>query len=330
MALTSRDIARAAGVSQATVSRVLNGSPSVSDQTRERVLGAMRDVGYVPNAQAKAMRTARAGAIGIVTSEIQNPYLPYLLDELTRVAREMNVNVVVWNDDDPAMPLATAGVGAGTVDGVLFTAAKQQTLGIDRLVERGVPVLLCNRADLESTADIVMTDHFGTGVRAAEFLLERGRSHIAAIFGPSDTFASPAREAGFRQALRAAGVEIRAEQTTRGTTTYDTGNRAARELLAHGVPDAVFCSSDIIAYGAMDALRTAEVAVPERTWVLGIDGLPMSAWGAFDLTTFEQDITSIARASVQRLLDRIAGDTSEPVHTLVPARLVERGSTGAR
>ncbi|OII38082.1 hypothetical protein BIU98_15225 [Curtobacterium sp. MMLR14_010] len=323
--MTSRDIARAAGVSQATVSRVLNGSPSVSESTRQRVLDAMTAARWVPNAQATAMRTSRAGAIGIVTSEIQNPFLPYLLDELTRVAREIGVNVVVWNDSDPEMPLATAGVAAGTVDGVLFTAAKAATPGIDRLVELGVPVMLCNRADVSSRADVVMTDHHGTGRRAAEFLLAGGRRAVGAVFGPDNTFASPAREAGFRGAMQAAGVPL--VFAAHGVTSYETGYRAARELLEQGVPDAVFCSSDVIAYGALDALRAAGVSVPGDTWVVGIDGLPMSSWHAFDLTTFTQDIPVVARTSVERLLARIAGDGSEPTHTLVPADLVERGTT---
>lgn len=325
MAITSRDIARAAGVSQATVSRVLNGSPRVTEETRARVVAAMEAARWVPNAQAKAMRTARAGAIGIVTSEIQNPFLPFLLDELTRVAREIGVNVVVWNDDDPEMPLATAGLAAGTVDGVMFTAARTGSSGIDRLIDRGVPLVLANRADADSDADVVMTDHRGTGERAAQFLLEHGRREIAAVFGPDDTFASPARAEGFRAAMGRAGAEL--VFSSHGATSYETGFQATRSLLAHGTPDAIFCSSDVIAYGALDALRDAGVDVPGRTWVLGIDGLPMSSWRAFDLTTFEQDVRVVARTAVELLLARIDGDASEPSHTLVPATLVERGST---
>lgn len=325
--LTSRDIARTAGVSQATVSRVLNGSPRVSEDTRRRVLEAMHNASYVPNAQAKAMRTSRAGAIGIVTSEIQNPFLPYLLDELTRVAREVGVTVVVWNDDDPHMPLATAGVGAGTVDGILFTAARRDTVGIDRLIERGIPLVLCNRADIDAAADVVMSDHYQTGRRAAEFLIERGHSRIAAVFGPPDTFASPAREAGFRAALRDADITLNPANITRGRTSYTTGYDAAHELLEHGAPDAIFCSSDIIAYGALDALRSASIDVPGQTSVIGIDGLPMSAWHAFNLTTFEQDVHAIAAAAINRLLERISGDHSPPQRTLVPASLITRGST---
>jgi LacI family transcriptional regulator len=325
MAITSRDIAKAAGVSQATVSRVLNGSPRVTEETRARVVAAMEAARWVPNAQAKAMRTAKAGAIGIVTSEIQNPFLPYLLDELTRVAREIGVNVVVWNDDDPEMPLATAGLAAGTVDGVMFTAARSGMHGIDRLIDRGVPVLLANRADTASTADIVMTDHRGTGERAAEFLLDHGRRDIAAVFGPDDTFASPAREAGFRAAMHRGGATL--GFAAHGVTSYETGFAATRSLLEQGTPDAIFCSSDIIAYGALDALRGAGIDVPGTTWVVGIDGLPMSSWRAFDLTTFEQDVTAVAHGAVERLLARIDGETSEARHALVPARLVERGST---
>jgi LacI family transcriptional regulator len=122
-----------------------------------------------------------------------------------------------------------------------------------------------------------------------------------------------------------AGVEL--VNAAHGATSYETGFRSTRALLEQGVPDAIFCSSDVIAYGALDALRGAGIDVPGRTWVLGIDGLPMSSWRAFDLTTFEQDVQAVARTAVELLLKRIDGGSDEPVHTLVPARLVARGST---
>lgn len=326
--VTSHDVARHAGVSQATVSRVLNNNPRVDKSIRERVLKALDETGYVPNAQAKAMRTSRAGAVGIVTSEIQNPFLPYMLDELTRAARDRNLNVIVWNDSDPQAPMAMAGVGGGAVDGVLFMAARSDVVGIERLAARGVPLLLCNRAPDDAQADVVMTDHYRCGYDAARYFVDNGRTSIAAVFGPGNTYASPARERGFRDALDEAGVELRDDLVHSGVTSYETGVDAAAEILRAGdLPDAVFCSSDVMAYGVLDELRERDVVLPDEIWVAGVDGLPMSGWRSFDLTTQRQPIERIADAAIDRLIARIGGESGDPVRQVVDSEWIVRGST---
>lgn len=326
--MTSRDVARVAGVSQATVSRVINQPHLVDPATRDRVQAAFDETGYVPNAIAKAMRTSRAGTIGIISSEIQNPFLPLLLDELTRAARLRHVNVVVWNDDDPAAPMATSGVGSGSVDGLLFTAARANSPGIDNLISRGVPVMLCNRASLSSRADVVMSDHYGSGYAAGSYFVAHGRRKLAAIFGPPDSFASPARQAGFRKAVLDGGLDLPDSRVSEGTTSYETGYAGAMRLLDHrDPPDAVFCSSDIIAYGALDALRERGIGIPDDVWVAGIDGLPMSGWKAFDLTTWRQPVQQIAQQAVDVLLDRIGGRRDSLERIALPTELQPRRST---
>jgi LacI family transcriptional regulator len=325
--MTSRDVAERAGVSQATVSRVLNGNYPVAAETRARVMAALEATGYVLNAQAKAMRTSQSGSIGLVASEIQNPYFPYLLDELTRAASKFNVHSIVWNDDSGDVAIATAGLASGTVDGLIFTTAREGMAGIDALIARGAPIVLCNRAPLDSAADVVMNDHEGSGRGSADYLLGQGRTRIAAIFGSPDTFATPLRERGFMAALKDAGVSIPPQLVQRGRTGYETGRDAALRLLDSGTPfDSLFCSSDVIAFGAIDALRSRGVRIPEDVWVAGIDGLRISSWGAYDLTTHQQNVSEIARRAVGRLLDRVAGE-SDHVLDLIPAHLTIRGST---
>lgn len=326
--VTSHDVAKHAGVSQATVSRVLNNNPKVDETIRKRVLAALEETGYVPNAQAKAMRTSRAGAIGIVTSEIQNPFFPYMLDEFTRVARDRNLNVIVWNDSNPEAPMAASGIASGTVDGVIFMAARRNTTAIDSLVRRGFPIMLCNRAPEAAQADVVMSDHYASGYDAAQYFIGHGRKNIAAIFGPADTFASPARERGFRNALADAGIELRDDYVHAGATSYESGSEAiGRIMTSPRRPDAIFCSSDIIAYGALDALRDQGLRVPEDLWVAGIDGLPMSGWRSFDLTTQRQRIDAIAEAAIDGLMTRIDGGSDEPTRTIVPTEWIVRHST---
>lgn len=325
--VTSRDIARRAGVSQPTVSRVLNGVATVAPEIRDRVLAALEETGYVPNAQAKAMRTAHSGAIGIATTEIQNPFLPYLVDALTSAARERDLTTVVWNDPDPRNPMAAAGAASGIVDGVLVTAARHDIKGVTAMAERGFPVLLCNRAPENAGVDVVTSDHVGSGAASATYLVEHGRMDIAAVFGPPDTFASPARQRGFRMALEQHGVCLPDRRVFSGATSYETGYQAAKTLIHASLPDSIFCSSDIIAYGVLDALAEAGISVPDDVWVCGIDGLPMSGWRSFDLTTHAQNIPDIAAQAIDALASRIGGDSSAPIRLELPTAPVIRGST---
>ena len=326
--VTSRDVARVAGVSQATVSRVLNGIQTVDPQMRARVEDALRVLEYVPNASAKSMRTSKSGVIGVVASEILNPYFPRLLDALTREARSRGHGVMVWNDGDPAAPMAQEAVAAGVVDGVIFAAARESTRGVDLLAARGVPVMLVNRGWPGKPVDQVTSDHERSGYAAADYFLHRGRRRIAAVFGPRDTFASPARETGFRRRLDEEGIEVPPEWWLVGDTSYEHGWAAGKRLLeGRPLPDAVFCSADIIAFGLLGALRADGIRVPEDLWVMGNDGLPMSSWQQFDLTTHRQPIEDMARVGMDLLVARIGGNVEAPERRLIPTELIIRGST---
>lgn len=326
--VTSYDVARAAGVSQATVSRVLNGNTQVSPAIRERVLEQLEILSYVPNASAQSMRTAKANAIGIVASEILNPYFPRLLDALTREARDLGLNVLLWNDDDPDAPMAQSGAAAGTVDGIIFATVRENTRAVERLAARGFPVVVVNRGRANSTVDCVSSDHESSGYAAADYFIRNGKRNLAAVFGPRDTFASPARESGFRGRLSESQIIVPPDRWLIGETTYEHGCHAAELLLRSGVlPDAVFCSADIIAFGLINTLRANGVHVPDDLWVMGNDDLPMSEWGPFDLTTHRQPIDEIAQEGLKMLVERIDGDQSDPRRTLLSTELIVRGST---
>lgn len=328
MALTSKDVASRAGVSQTTVSRVIRGDRYVAPDTRTHVLAVMEEMGYVSNSGARAMRTARSGSIGIVTSEIQNPYFPVLLDELTRAANAAGLHAVVWNDASDESELASKALASGAVDGVIFTTAREGMTGMERLAASGAPVVLCNRAPLNAEADVVMTDHAEAARQAARYLVGHGRRRIAAVYGASNTFASALRRNAFESEIAALGVELPDAMTRQGVTSYEAGHDAVADLLCLGPDvDAVFGSSDVLAFGALEALRAAGCRVPEDVWVMGIDGLHSAEWGIFDLTTMEQDVAAIARDTVATLSARIDDPTMRRQVRLHPSRLVVRGST---
>ena len=326
--VTSRDVARAAGVSQATVSRALTGRSRVSPEALESIHRAIDELGYVPSTSAQMMRTSRAGSIGVVASEILNPYFPRLLDALTAQAREHDLGVVLWNDADADSRLALQGFRGGSVDGVIYTAPTTHTTGIDVLAAQGAPVVVVNRSSPALHVDQVTSDHEASGYTAAEYFIAHGRRNIATIFGPRDSFASPLREKGFRRRLEESGIDVPTSQWLIGPTSYEHGwDSAMRIADSPEQPDALFCSADIIAFGALSAFTTLGVRVPEDIWVMGNDGLPMSAWPIFDLTTHRQPIEEIARRGLDRLIQRMGGESSAPVDVRLPTELIVRGST---
>lgn len=326
--VTSHDVARAAGVSQSTVSRVLRGNERVDVAARDRVLAALDALQYVPNASAKAMRTARAGAIGIVAAEILNPFFPQLLDTITREAKRRDLSVILWNDDDPNAPMAQAAVASGSVDGVMFVALREHMSALDVLRRKRVPTLLLSRAPAKSDFDSVTSDHEGSGYTSADYFLRHGRSDIAAIFGPRDTFASPAREKGFRRRLDESGIEISATRWQVGETSYEHGWNSIMRLLQEGsVPPALYCSADVIAFGAMAALRENGYRVPEDVWVMGNDGLSMASWSGIDLTTNQQSIEEIVQTGMDLLVARIGGGKGAAQNVTLPTELIVRRST---
>jgi LacI family transcriptional regulator len=148
------------------------------------------------------------------------------------------------------------------------------------------------------------------------------------VFGPRDTFSSPARERGFRRRLDEVGIVIPDERWLVGETSYEHGWDSAMRIIDQGaLPAAVFCSADLIAFGAISAFRHRGIRIPDDLWVMGNDGLPMSAWEPFDLTTHRQPIDEIARLGMERLVARMGGDADAPQRIVIPTDLIVRGST---
>ncbi|TFD62557.1 LacI family transcriptional regulator [Cryobacterium suzukii] len=327
MAVNSHDVARIAGVSQSTVSRVLNGATNVRPETRDRVLIALEN--YAPNAHARAMRTNKTGTIGVVASDITNPYFPELLEAIYVAASASTLNIVLWNEHDPTTPAALAGIRSGMVDGVLFTSATLETTAIAQLAAQRVPTVLVNRGLVHPVCDQVTSNNLQIGRLAARYLLAAGITDIGMILGPNHMRAVAERETGFLDELWATGrVEVGRKWISRGQPTFESGFKAVSDVFAGDqLPRAVFCSNDILGYGAISAIRTLGLRVPEDVWVIGVDGLPMSGWEVFDLTTIRQPVEEMARVGLKLLQARINGDASPFLDVQLDTDLVIRGST---
>ena len=325
---TSRDVAHAAGVSQATVSRVLTGDAAVRESTRARVLAAIDEVGYTPNVAAQSMRTGRSNTIGVVVADLDNPFYPQLLSALSRELARLERRTSVWVSAGDMNAAALQAIRQGTVDGVVFTTVTEGSAELRDALERKSPVVLVNRTLPEAPCDQVASDNARGSALVADYFVAHGRRRPAFISGPLATSTSRERLDGYSARLASAGVALPGTHTIHGEYTRQSGYRSMLRLLdEHDRPDAVFCSNDILAFGAIDAARMRGLRVPEDVWVVGYDDVDMASWEAFDLTTVRQDTQQLAAEAARMLVQRIDARDRPPERVVLEPLLIVRGST---
>lgn len=323
------DIARLAGVSQATVSRVLSGSTQISEPTRRKVMRVVREVGYTPNAFAQAMRTRQSRTIGVAVSRVTNPVVPEILEALGTRLTGLGRRMVVWNTDCEGEAGVIEAVRQGTVDGVVFTAASHQRTSVQVALDRDLPTVLFNRPLEGLPCDQVVSGNRDGAAALGRYLLSGGRRKIAYVSGPLDRTTLAARAHGFREALEHAGQSL--WLSCDGDLVFDHHRfRATAMRLIEGPDrcDAIACGNDVIAFAVLNGLAAAGAKVPDDVWVVGFDGVAMSGWDVFDLTTMRQPWDVMADDAVGVLIDRIEGRRTAPRTIQARAELVVRGSTG--
>lgn len=327
--VTVKQVSEKANVSIATVSRVLAGFDNVSPATTKRVQEAMKELGYSPNRMAQSLRSQRTMNLGVVLPGFHNPFFFELIKQAVDVARDAGYSIIIAGGEDP-FDEAKRLVGGKLVDGMVFVAP---TYELDVEVERtrlGVPVVAFDRAPAEMPCPLIQVDNVHGGRAVTEHLIARGARRIAHISGPLHLEVSRLRLDGYREALLEAGLPFNPSLVREGDFTEATGAHAMLDLLKQPeAPDAVFAANDLSAIGALStATRLTEV--PRTVKIAGFDGLTVSRYTSPALTTYVQPIHTIARLSVQRLIELIT--TPEPdaaETTLVPGELVIRPSTTA-
>lgn len=325
--VNSHDVARAAGVSQPTVSRALRGLPGIAPETVERVRETARRLGYVPSEAGRTLATQRTRCIGIVADELTNPFYPELVEPI-RDALEQHSYRALLIPDSPEAPLQLERLADGTLDGVILTTSLL-TSALPRLLgERGIPCVLANRTVPDARSDSCEFDNAAGASLAAEHLLAKGHREIGVISGPLDTSTGHEREEAFAAAAAEGGHPVRPDRIVRGPFSFDHGYRAALAMFAgEEAPTAVFCGNDVIALGVCNALARME---RRDIAVVGFDDILAASWDVFSLTTVRCDHVALAQQSVRLLLERIEDPARGPEHLRLPVELVERGSTLAR
>jgi DNA-binding LacI/PurR family transcriptional regulator len=327
---TLEAVARIAGVSRATVSRVVNGSSSVTPAIRETVTRVVDELGYVPNQAARSLVTQRTESIALILPETANRvfsddlFFPAIVRGVSAELEAADKQLVLMMTGSPASAVRVHRYAvSGHVDGVMFASMH----GVDplpgALTRLGIPVI-CSGRPIGSDVPYVDVDHFGGVRRAVSYLVESGRRRIATIAGPQDMMAGIERLAGYRATLDEAGL---AHHVAMGDFARESGVRAMRELLSDDPDlDAVFIASDMMAHGALQALKDAGRRIPDDVAVIGFDDFELSRYSDPPLTTVRQPIADMGRAMAQHLLARINGAPDLPMTVVLPTELVIRGS----
>lgn len=326
---TGHDVARLAGVSQATVSRALRNVPGTSPATRQAVIAAASQLDYFPSDQGRSLVTRTTGRIAVVVEELTNPFYPELVEPIRRALGARGLKTVLVSDrrgrDDPADLLRQ--LGDGTYDGVVLTTTRRRDRLPWELRRRGIPHVLVNRVTDQLTSPSCSVDNAAAAQTAADFVLGLGHTTIAAIHGPVDTSTGHERATALEARLAEHGRPLSPAATRRAHDySHDSGLRLARELLAaRDRPSAIVCANDVLAFGALSAAAELGVVVPDDLTVVGCDDIAMSAWPALALTTVRCELSTLAETGVRMLLDAIAGDPGVRLERL-PVTLVTRST----
>jgi LacI family transcriptional regulator len=329
------DVAAAAGVHPGTASRALNPATrdQVSPETSRRVVRAAERLGYVPNALAKGLRTARSYIIAMIVPDVTNPLFPPMVRGAERILSDAGYIVVLTDTDNDAASerRQVEQLRARGVDGFIIATARWKDPLLDELADGGIPAVLVNRNTASARLPYVGADE-RTGVRlAVEHLVALGHRGIAYLAGPQDTSTGRVRLAEFRQTIRRLGLPARlCPVVVCDAYTEPAGAEAGRRLLtAHGKPTAILAGNDLIAFGALATLTAAGLRCPDQVSVIGFNDLPMLDLLTPALTTVRLPLTDMGELAARALLSEIDGQSSRGsvTSTLLTVGLALRAST---
>ncbi len=334
---TLEEVASRAGVSRATVSRVVNGSTRVSPDIRRVVEAAITELGYVPNRAARSLVTGRTGSIAVVITEptgrlFNDPFFPRLLRGISGALSARDLQLVLLMPASPSDEHRTGDyLAAGHVDGVLLVSLHGDDPLPNRIASAGIPMVVGGRPLKTAQASLVDVDNRGGARSAVEHLLLHGRRVIATIAGPVDMAPGIDRLAGYRDALEAAGMKRDESLEAFGDFTQDAGIATMKRLLAARPDiDAVFAASDLMAAGAITVLDAAGRRVPEDVAVVGYDDSAIAVTLRPPLTSVRQPIEEMGHEMARLLIDIVEGGDPVPRRVILATNLVPRASSAGR
>ncbi len=330
---TIRDVAERAGVSTATVSRVLAGIGNPKPETARAVMQAVADLGYRPSGVARSLRMKRTRTLGLIVTDIQNPFFPELVQAADSAAHHLNYSIILGSaayDEHRAWHYLDLMVDR-RVDGMIIASSQLSAESWQWLLRSPVPVVVVNAEPAGLPVPVITSDNRGGPLLAVQHLVGLGHRRLAYIRGYEGFTADLPRVEGFRAACDAAGISESERMEIRGDGQFEGGERAMAELLASDARvTGVVCHNDVTAIGAMRAIRAAGLRVPQEISVVGCDDIAAASWVVPALTTVAQQKAEMGRMAVEWLARAI----EDPLHvgeaetTRIPMLLRIRESTG--
>lgn len=305
---TIQDVAKRAGVSIATVSRVLNGTAFVNEEVTARVLEAVKELQYQPSRAARALRANRSKIIGLLISDIQNPFFTTLIRGVEDVAQRNGYSLILCNsDENPRKQRQYIEVlCAERVAGAIVVPTSEQSRELRLFHEHAIPVVFVDRHAKDNSADAVLVDNVRGAYEAVTHLITNGYRRIGVITGPISTTTGRERLEGYRKALREAGITHDATIERIGSFKAESGLQLANELLDLENPvDALFSANNLMTLGALDAIHTRNLRIPDDIAIVGFDEMPWAAISAISLTTVTQPVYELGSTAALRLFQRL-------------------------
>jgi LacI family transcriptional regulator len=317
-------------VSAATVSRVLNEHPDVGADFRDRVLKAIAELGYRPHGPARSLRTRATAVLGIIISDITNPFFTAMVRGVEDAAQQGGYSVILANtDEDLAKERQYLEVAAAEqLAGVVLAPASSAQTRIDVLADRQIPVVTVDRLLRDATTDSVGVNNHRAAREATLHLIGQGCRRVGIIAGLRGITTGSRRLAGYKAALREAGRRIDPALIAHGDFRVDGGYRATRALLrGRRPPDGLFISNNLMTVGALEALSDAGLDVPGEVALVSFDDTSWARALRPPLTVVAQPTYEIGQEAARLLLERIAGAEPSPRNRVLPAKLIVRGSS---
>ena len=328
--VTAADVARRAGVSRSAVSRAFTPGASVSKAARQRILKAADVLGYRVNRLAQSLNNSRSNLVGLVGTDLEQPFHAGLLAELSSALLADGFQCMLLNAANAKRDMAAliARVLEYRVCALVVMAGSPPSRIVVECLRNGVPVILINKRLPAVAVDTVIADHAHGGRVAADRLLAAGCRGLAVVSSAARTASLTGRIDAF--CARAAERGIRASVLRRGPTDYRTGFDAAHAVLADARVDGVFCVTDLLALGFLDAARHAFARrVPDDLSIIGFDDIPQASWSAYRLTTFRQPTEALGEAVMHAIRRRADSPDAPPRLATIPVELVDRSTVRA-
>ena len=325
---TIKNVAEHAQVSAATVSRVLNDDPRVSLENRNRVLAAIAELGYRPNRVARSLRKQSSETIGVIVSDIENPHFTQAVRTMEHLAYEQGYRVVLCNTDETKekQQAYLEVLAAEQVTGIILAPAAADDPAITQVLDFGIPIVAFDRTVDDGRADAVLADNVSAATTATNYLIRHGCAQIGFIAGRPEIRTGRDRLYGYEQAMLAAGRE---PLVGHGGFRMQIAQQATTDLL-HDYPelDGLVVANNLMAIGALNALKNNKVHLPQDLKLIGIDDPPWSALISPALTTLAQPTKTMATAAFELLVSRIRKERTIPREVVYQFELRERESCG--